>query len=329
MFRTLTALLALLVLVTIASANYTLGSDGYYYQNGVAHTRAWVAGSSYYSGGCYYTSPGYYSYTPVVVPTVNVTINPPPYSPNWKNEVIKFLEGREDRLAYENMLKAIGYSASGVLNTGSYGAYGSYGFSTSTQYGIQQPPLVTNAFSFNVDQALLDSHQLGQASNASNERLIGGLQGVVNGFGNRAADIAYLNALREFLRPQPVTTTTSGTFRFDGNKLIRDNTERLPDPKEAGLASRLHATQSNRCAKCHAGADVKGNFDLAKFHLLPAAEAEKVIDRIELPLSDPKHMPPGVDLTHEEKAAWYQALREIRRAATQPALKPEVPKLNK
>lgn len=325
--RLIISTLALLLFAATAKADYIQGPDGYWYSNGHAFTRTWVSGSHYVSCGRLYQTAGYYTYTPVVVAAPVATV--PAYTPNWKSDLIKFLEVREDRIAYENSLRAIGLSVPGGYAQPNSALYGTFGVNTSTVYGHQPQSLAqyANPFAPNLDQYFLQAFQLAQgaqeATTAANQQFNGSLQLTAD----RAAQIAGINARRDaviafskMLDGPPSATSSSSIFKIEGGKI--SPAETLPPPKDAaGTLQQRWNLSAQRCATCHFGTKLEGGFDVSLFPKMAPDKQIAVVARMVLPKGDSKFMPKGGEpIPSAEISAWFEVM-------SQPANRSESPKL--
>lgn len=327
----------------------TLNGDGYTYQgNGLWQ---WTDGSiwqrsyvqPYYYGGYYYQ--GYYKYS-----YYGAGAYPKPTAQSGAQIIAKAVAARDAVRSeiigrandYQSLIEAIkaakldqdlgplpalqGY---GNQQYGQHGynsaLYGTFGVNTSTVYGYAPSLSQTiDPFRLNLDQHFLSAFQLAQGAQDSartaNTEFNASLTNAANqsaGLSGLTGRVAALERLSKLVEGPPLSTNTQMLFKLDGSGKVSP-VEVLPAPKQfspdGSLQSRWNLS-AQKCATCHSGAKIEGGFDLAKFGTMAPAEIDTVLDRIELPVSDAKHMPPKVELTADEKIAWHQAAREARKQA--------------
>jgi len=312
----LALLVGLSIAVSVKADSYVQGTDGYFYLNGTAHSRTWVAGSTYLNCGRYYQSAGYYSYTPVVVAAAQV----PAFTPNWKSDLIKFLAHREDEQSYVAALKAIGLNPPGYVVPQQSALYGTFGVNTSTVYGYQQSlAQYADPFKPNLDQYFLQAFQLSQGAQDASKDALQAFHGTVQLTAEQAARIAAINARRDahvafakILDGPPSASSSSTLFQLKNGAL--SPVEVLPSPKGEALTGSLQQRwnmSAQRCSACHYGNKVEGGFSVDKFPSMPADKQLPVVSRLMLPKSDPKFMPKGGDpIPPEELRAWIEVLSQ-------------------
>jgi hypothetical protein len=341
--------------VTIGPANadgyVPLSSGLFQWSDGSLWSRAWVPGGGYYSGGCYYSTPGYFKYS---------------YAGAYKAPVITVEKADDfgvlakavaarDAVQSRIRLNQQFVEAAGKLGFGPISGYGSYGggviigtgsplvgafgVNTSTIYGYQNSLAQTiDPFRVNLDQYFLQAAQLAQGAQDSAKQAHSEFSNNVNLAADRAAQLSTIAARRDavvafakLLDGPPVQS--SSTYKFTvgpGGKLSAEpgsGTEQLPPPKARTLSERWNVS-AQKCVACHhgqAGEKKDGGFALADFPALPADKKLNVLARLRLPEGDPKHMPKDAKpLSAEEFRDWVDAAF----ADQQPADKsPAMPKL--
>ena len=307
--KRLVMLLVLLLPSVSRGSDYVLASDGYYWLDSVAYTRTYVNGHSYYSGGRCYWSPGYYSYSKVV-------INKPATNPNdWRQEIAK---AARERLEHQNFLESLKFAGLDAPRTavnygvGGYGSLqiGNYGVSGNTIYGTQQSLISLSDVYNSGDLAtfyqqasrLAENAQslAGQANLSFSDRLAQYQAGQA-----KVAEIVALGQLLQSMRTQSATKTEAKLeFKFNKDGKL----EVLPEPKvEDGDVFKKWNTSAQRCSNCHFGVreNIKGGFDISTFPRMTRDQQMAVIGRLMLPKSDPKHMPKdGTPLSAAELKFW-------------------------
>jgi len=305
------ALLAVLALILVAlpsaraDSGYTYNAATGRYNRGLyEYVRSEPLYYNYWTGCCYERRV-YYTYTLYSPPLA--AIKPPPYSPDWKTESIKFLAKREDYQTYLAFLNGAGYPTSVT-----YGAAGNVG---STVYGNIQ----TNKVDL-VGPALDLSVLYQQASTAVKQAgdiygTVGtGFQGLVEQADRNRAETTKMIVLRDLLiaLQQNRASFTSGSQTWTINKgpggVSIDPVKPTPPPVggdvPAGdsMAKAVKVVQAN-CLQCHDGG--KNGFqanDWAKMD----SEARMKIVRERIFTNDPKMKmpkPPNQPLSRDEALA--------------------------
>lgn len=233
-----------------------------------------------------------------------------------KNEIVKrtllhqqFLE----KINKAGLDQGLGYNAGPFTNNNLL--LGNYGVTGSSVWGYNQSAQVVNPFSVDLNQAILQYAQLAQGSNDSNLNIHNGFKDTVNLAIGKSADISGIaarsNAIIQFAR------TLDGPPGQSTFKITPATNGAVAPASELNTRWNQSATS---CVQCHygdKGEKKAGGFSVADFPGMSTTDQAKVIKRLELPLSDPNHMPKGKQLTLEEYRAWVEV-------ASQPATKPEV-----
>ena len=272
------------------------------------------------------TYPRYYwwQYSSVSLPVSSLT----PYSS--EKDWIAFLASRERvqgkiaaskaaHAAFMEKLKAVGvtqpypqlpayeanhsssvYGNNGSLQLGSYGSSGStiFGYQNTkyTQVADLYSPIDT-AVLFQQSAALVRGAQglAGDANTALSSRLQeinAGMARVAEIKAQSDADLAKLRAL-QVNRITTTVNTTSPTVLTP--PATPQGPAVMPPVAEDGPAATrvlASATAKTACYSCHSGGKPAGGLDISKG--MTAEQFLKVVNRVTLPLSDPKHMPAPV-----------------------------------
>lgn len=295
--KRLAILLILLVGSTMAPASdYVYSSDGYWYCNGVPHMRYYQPG--YWSNCCYIQ--GYYFYKPVqivqqpVTPTVNYT------DPNWKGKLLDIAAQRVEHQAFIDAVKAMGLEGAVRSNAYSSPYYGNFtlsgsGYSTNltnfgvnatTQYGYSPYSYQQLAAAYgqqDINMMFQQAAQLTANTQKASSDAMGAFQVSVD---KAAAGAARANEIlvRGHVASQviaslalPSTPETKG-FSFTitpGGDVTKNDAGVTPDQRTA-LLGQWQALASAKCAACHSGSTIKGNFDITKYPTMTSDEKKKV-----------------------------------------------------
>lgn len=357
MYRIL-AILILICSISPANAQYAVGyinSDGYTWDgsywmwNHYQYTRSAYSTPGYYYCGYYYPGVTKYNYTLYQAPMAqikvyggdaNIIANAVAARDVVRNRII------ESQQAYTNLIgavksanldQALPYYATGTYQSAySTPLYGSYGVNTSTVYGYNASLAQTiNPFAVNLDQAFLSYAQLAQGQIDSSKEISTAFGATINSAATQSAQLSGIAARRDaivaFSKMLDGPPSSSNTiYRFSvapGGKISMEPgtpLEQLPGPRAkltGNLQERWNQAASS-CVKCHhgdKGERKEGGFALAEFPNFSPEQKRNVLARLELPASDPKHMPKGgPPVSLDEYRAWVEL-------ATQPANKPDPP----
>lgn len=218
-----------------------------------------------------------------------------------------------EKIRAANLDKDIGFSLyypSNSLQIGSFGING------TTTYGY--PPSLTNfvdPFKVNLDAALLQYGQVVQSNGDANFQLQKAFGETVNVTFAKAADLSGIAArvsglerLAKTIDGPPSTSTFSTTSKPLTVATSSDD-----------LSKRWNKATTS-CIGCHygnSGEKKDGGFSLSTFTGMSVQDKFKVIKRLELPTSDPGHMPQKQPtLSLEDYRAWVEV-------ASQPTTKSE------
>jgi hypothetical protein len=331
-----TRLLSILCLLTIlgaASADYTLGNDGYYYQGSQAYTRSPY---SYYYCGRYYTA---YTYTPYYPPVQAAPKKVTYTDPDWRTKLLdlaaerdkaelKVRQGVFEQQYFLQAVKELGLG--GNFRIEGYGQAPPYQPSAPTyQVGYQAGSTVYGMATYNTLAQVYGQESVGQllqtyARLTENQQNLGGratqdmaqLIGQEGTYRNKVAEIlAKGEAVRQMLKALEEQSATLKTqvqvpTPLDGNPTF--NTQQVP---QSNLRKLFEESASNRCLSCHSGQKKEGGFDVTEFAALPFDRQMKVIDRMTTTNTD-KLMPrspqggPGERVPQAELQAWMSQMAQ-------------------
>lgn len=319
--RFLAASLLLLVCGSTSLADgYVLGTDGYYWNAGVAYTRVLVSGSNYCGrNGCYYSTPSYYTYTAVPTPTVvtqttTTTNNYPPA--NWRTEIIKAHEAKAEQQAYEAALQTL---------TPSYGLGGGYGSLQLSTQGVNGQ----TAYGFNsiaslygdtsINQLFQQANRLADTQQKLSSEAVGQFNSLVDAHGDRLSRTATILAKGQVLAQvaNSLEQASQSTLTVTPNQ--PQQLEAVPQPQQPQtapppLAKPLDSTaawtaSAQKCFACHAGAKKEGGFDVTAYPNMSQEQRLNIIGRL-TSKDDKVRMPrqadgkPGARLGTAEIRAW-------------------------
>lgn len=221
------SLIAQIVTGTVADG-YTWTGTYWQWTDGSLWTRSFVPGTTYCSSnGCYYTTPGYYSYKYYSPGSQQVTTYSPgnqqvtTYSNSSVDLIAKAVVARdavrsritESEYQYQQLIQGVvaanlhlPISNLPALNY-SYGAYtkqlvptnsllyGQFGINTSTVYGYT-PTLaqVINPFNVSLDQHFLNAYQLAQGAQQSSSTVASEFNGLLNTAATQSAQLSGIAA---------------------------------------------------------------------------------------------------------------------------------------
>ena len=327
--------LALLFIMT-GFANASYWWNGTYWTDGTYnYTRA----PYYVHNGCGGYSTGYtYTYVSTVstytAPTYTnstdeIIANAVAARDKVKNTIVsetlkhqQFLE----KIKAANLDKDIGYT--GANNGVNYLSnqsllLGQFGVNGSIVYGYSNPLGVNvNPYAVNLDQALTQQSQAVQTlSQVTGDVNKGYSQSVQLAF-NKSAELSGITARRDaIVQFAKLLDGPPGTTSF---KLVPAQTGPAPEPRSANnlsLSDRWNSSAQKSCVACHYGSNGErkdGGFSVADFPKMSTDQQKNVLARIELPATNPRHMPKGGEsLTLDEYRSWVEV------AAPTPATKPE------
>lgn len=302
--------------IALAGDYYTYNaSDGYWYYDGVPYTRYYTPG--YWRYGCYYQ--GYYSYQKVAV--VYTTPAPPAYSPNWKTEIIKYAQARDDYAAYLAALNTVGLQGQAYpfQAMSGYGSYAStYTPNASTQYGYSFSSLSQLYGDTNLNALYQQAAQLTSDAQSNGAQANANFQTLLSQQGSAVARISEILARGEVahrviqaLASPGGVETKSFTFTVNNGQIVRDDSKVEPATK-AEIQQKWQALAQNRCAQCHSGPQKKGGFDIASYPQMDMAHKQQVWARLttddiakRMPRDPKDPTKPGIALTADEQKLFY------------------------
>ncbi len=330
--------------VTSVEDGYSQGSDGLWYKNSVAYSRTRVYDGTVYSYNSYGQYVPYRSYTYSYVPvSINKTtivqqLKPPAFVPGWKEKALDIAKQRDEYQSYLKTLDVLGFHGQPYgYNMQSYNIQGSHSYPMSPaiqlgSYGVQGN--TTYGYTYNTLKEMYGTTDMNVLYQQS-ARLTAGAQslakeantdfsGLVGQAGTNAARVA------EILAKAQAASIALRAARADSSVRIQTSSSgTLPvptfvpptpggDPGTGGASSELSIRGAKvflenvgvpKCASCHSGKTLKGNFDILAYPNMSAEQKELVWNRIFTHDRD-KMMPrdasggPGTRLTASEKQAF-------------------------
>jgi mono/diheme cytochrome c family protein len=329
MKRLAIVIIAILLAIPATAGEYTF-SEGYWWQGSNAYTRTLVESPGYYTySGCYrYYYPGTssYSYTfhhARAVPT------------DWRTQLLELAKQRdklvlaERRAALEQKyyLEAIGaLGLTGNFRVEGYGPAVGYGYggvnATANLYTggnsvfgytyqtVKEAYGSTDMNSLYQQSARLTQGAQGLATQANTE-----FSSLVQQAGDNQARVAEILARAQAAALALQATAPSPSTRE--TTTVTGTATGLATDADAGTVWQKSAQA--RCAACHAGARIRGGFDLNKFASLDDAGRHKVWVRLttadltkRMPRDVKDEHKPGVQLGPDELMAWARVLVKPR-----------------
>lgn len=276
-----------LATIDLHADDHVQGSDGFFYLNGVAHSRTFVAGHYYYSNGCRYWSPGYYNY---------VRVEKAAAPADWRAKLLDIKKEQVEQQNYLDSLKFLGLDSPSYNRLSGYGSLqiGNYGANGSTVYGYSLASLADIygkedlAALFQQAARLTENAQslAGQAHTGFDARMAQRLSGAEN--------VAKVLAATELLKSLQSGNQASAKFEF---RVDQGKAELLPEPKGGSVFERWNA-QAQQCAACHFGAgkaDLKGGFDISTWPGLSTEKKMEYAIKYLLTKDETKRMPRTAD----------------------------------
>jgi hypothetical protein len=332
----LISILCLFAIVGAASADYTLGSDGYYYQGGQAYTRSPY---SYYYCGRYYTA---YSYTPYYPPAAPKKVT---YTdPDWRTKLLDLAAERDKaELKVRQGVFEQQYFLQAVKELGLNGNFRIEGYGQAPPYqpsgpsyvqshvGYQAGSTVYGMATYNTLAQVYGQESVGQllqtyARLTENQQNLGGratqdmaqLIGQEGTYRNKVAEIlAKGEAVRQMLKALEEQSATLKT-QVQVPVPLNGQPDPVQQPQQApqsNLRKLFEESASKRCLSCHSGQKKEGGFDVTEFAALGFERQMKVIERMTTTNTD-KLMPrspqggPGERVPQLELQAWMSQMAQ-------------------
>lgn len=268
--------------------------NGYYWNGSKAYSHYYQPG--YYSGYHYYPGYYYYQYEPSVqytppAPTV------PAYAPGWKEEIVKLAKQRDDLIAYQQAIAAIGLKGQVFGGSGVYaGAYsGVVQGNTAVGYSVQTVQQMYGDTNLNVLYQQLNRLAAQQSDNG--KQAVSEFSSLVAQAGDNAGRVAEIIAKAQgaaaVLDKLNAAASSRTTTTITGSATAPAT---MPPAKDSKVLSQsdqefLTTVGIPACATCHAGATIKGNFKIEDFPSGSPELKRKVYERI-LSEDPTKVMPP-------------------------------------
>jgi len=289
---------------------YARGDDGYWYRDGVPHTRVLVEQSPYWYCGRYYAGTSYYRYTRHSKPA------PTPKDPDWRSKLLD-IAAQRDKFEADARKGAAEqqYFLEGVRALGLEGNFAwrsprlyssldvTYGANASTQYGYSYSTLAQVYGDNNLPQLYQQAAQLAQGAQRLSGEASSKFSDLVGQEGLNRARVAevlargqVLTAISQSLAAGPEVRGIRFTVS-SGGKMQRVEEDVDPDIKR-DLSKQFSALAAARCAGCHSGDKVRGNFDVGSYPQLSPEQKQLVWARLVDP-DDKRVMPqagPGEQL---------------------------------
>jgi hypothetical protein len=276
-------------------------ADGLWWQGGAPFTRSLVTtpGGYYYRGRCCYQYPATTSYSyqrAALVVKQNTKIVEklvvPPYSPDWKIELTKYMDARNDREAYLQAISALGVPVQQHGYAQSHSTTVTAGSSADTLYGYSVKAL--QAYNFDTSALYQQAYRLAQSSQEIGSKAVSEHNSLVQVAAESNTEAARIiakglaagNVLKALEGPATLTTTSTTVGPAPAQMPLANDAPRL-DP-------RLVSLLQNKCIQCHGPSAPKGNLDLTKWAVLDATVKQKVLERT-LTQDGAKRMPRNVD----------------------------------
>lgn len=337
--RTALALACLLGVVCAASADYTLGAGGYYWNNGRPYTRSQAYQNGYYANGCYHPGYYYYQYSEVYNYSAPAVTHK---DADWRTKLLELaaqrdkFEGsiRKDAAEQKYFLEAV--EALGLKNNfrwESYGispygqnykAYGGvdygrlqlgeYGANANTLYGYSYNSIAQLYGDTDLATLYQQAARLADQSQKHGSQATTEFQALVEKEGHNRTKVAEIlakgQAVQEFLRAIEGSGVSVSKqelkFRIEKDEHGKPQVLKQENP-DAFKAWRAHAEQ--KCASCHNNTTKKGGFDVTSYPTMNLDQQISVIERL-VTKDQTKVMPrnkdgaPGHRLTPEELKLW-------------------------
>jgi len=277
-----------------------VNADGYTFRGGLwyypgytdPYTRTLITTPARFVNGCYVAGTSYYQYARVTLPVAAAPapVTPPPYTPNWKSDAIKYAEARDDYAAYLATLRSLGIQGQQYsFQQGTYGSgYGQlplFGANATTPYSYSYQSLASMYGDTNLNQLYQQSAQLTQGAQKLAGDAFSGHSQLVGQAGRDAASLAQILAkgqtAEQILRALNGPNTVQTNVNVQGHVPLppAQKPQEQPQQPKAGGSSSVEALQSligDRCAACHSGARKEGGIDLANYLQFSRAQKEKV-----------------------------------------------------
>ncbi len=291
-YKLFTVAFLICLFVTNSEANYKY-INGYYYYNGYGHPYTYNYYYGGYSYGTYY-NPGYYYtqsyYAPYIQQPVQqqVTNNPPA---NWKAEVIKYAQQKDDADLYWKVVSSLGIQPQGVYS----GSYATPQYSITPQgsslYGYSTKTLLELYGGGNVDTALQAFARATDGTRQLHSDAVGALGQTVNQLSSNQVRVLteFAKATQTSARGEAAAKALLATQ--ESSARVESTTTQVRPMPQADVNINANAVNNTaavrwaqaaqkNCASCHLGAKVKGGFDLTLYGQLNDDQKRIVIDRL-------------------------------------------------
>lgn len=266
-----------------------------------------------YYPGAYTTN---YQYAHYIAPKESTYQTPPTYEQGWKSKLLDMAAARDkiegeirkgayDHAAYLDAIKALGFQ--GNFRWEGYGTippYGipqqgqnrampyafnqpysyeltNFGATANTQYGYSYNTIAQLYGDTNLNALYQQAGQLVQGAQKLSGDANTGFQGLVGQEGVNRAKVAEILAKGQMAHQILQALNTPGeskgyTFKFStGGKVERIEEGLTPDTKVANF-QKFTEVSTKKCASCHSGKVLKGNFDIASYPGLSQEDKKKI-----------------------------------------------------
>lgn len=276
--------------------------DGFYWSGGNAFTRTLVSSPVSYSyyNGCYhqYPSTSYYTYAQVPVATAYKTpeVKVPKYSADWKTEVVKAAEQRDDIAAFNKAMAALfpNYNGTNYAHAEAYSSGQTvYGY---TPYSYQT---VKEAYGqLDINQLYQAAARLASSAQQFGSQATSEHAGLVQSAGDQFARVeeirAKAQAVAAFARSidaQPSTKTTTTVNGLTPTPVTVQSNYVQQSTAQDDTAAFVANVIGPNCSRCHSGASAKAHLDLTQWAALSATQKDSILQRV-LSNDATKRMPP-------------------------------------
>lgn len=294
-------LIAIFGMATLVSADDYIQRGDYFYYGGSpqAYYRTLITVPGSYSSCGRYQQAGYSYYRYIAyTPPAAAALAMPAYSPDWRTEVLKYAERRDDRLQYDKVAAALGiYNPQAAVPYSNYQSV----VNASTPYGYSYNSIAHVYGDISPSQLYQQAAQLANGTQQATNAAIAGHQSLVAQDGSNRAKVAEIiakgqaaaQAFKALQGPNSVQTqvNVSGvTAGVPGVPYEAPQKSFMPSTEAAERLQTFQGLVSNKCAACHSGNVKKGGFDISGYLSFSPEQKQAVFQRLITP--DAKAMMP-------------------------------------
>lgn len=314
----------------------TYGYQNYYqptyYQQ--SYTPTYSGGTNLYDGQYHYHEAGTDRATGVWYPAgnyawisgrwvgANSQLAVPSVPPDWKTELLRVAEKRDEYAAYSAALRAMGVSPPpaggftpppGVGMGGGYGVnynanLGTYGANGSTLYGYTFNSVKDLYGDTSMASLFQQAAQLAQNAQALGGEAAQQFQASVSKEGENRSRVAEILARSQAAATALRAAQGSESHQSTTITRVEPQPQQGPPTARMGNANQQQADPAfvklatEKCLRCHGGDKTEGGFDIRRYGQMSLKDkVEGVIPRLMLGKSEEKHMPKGGEpLTPDE-----------------------------